>query len=205
MIQAKEAIPPVQQRLMFGGIQLQDQATVSEYGIGKESTVRVVMRLRGGMFHASSGMIGYQPASETSNKIKLPISYTSSFEPSPTLLPIFEVNGEEPVGAVAILAEKASKEAEAKAAEERKARDREQRLGRIEYLTNELNELRAREAQEIRERQVEDAVEPEVKEVQTADGGEEKVGDRKRLKRKRGEDDEDEEKEPRYNFRARRS
>lgn len=49
MMEEKEGIPPAQQRLIFNGSQLNDDATVSELGIQPGASLHLVLTLRGGV------------------------------------------------------------------------------------------------------------------------------------------------------------
>ena len=48
MIQERHQIPPNQQRLLYGGQQLEEQRSLGSYNIQRDATLNIVSRLRGG-------------------------------------------------------------------------------------------------------------------------------------------------------------
>lgn len=55
----QEQIPVDQQRMIFGGTQLNDNAYLPDYRIQNNSKLDLVLRLRGGMFHDTSSREGF--------------------------------------------------------------------------------------------------------------------------------------------------
>eukprot|EP01084_Bolivina_argentea_P009078 17003_1 len=53
MMEDREGIPPCLQRIMYCGHQLEDMRTMDECNIQNESTLQIVMGLRGGVFDPS--------------------------------------------------------------------------------------------------------------------------------------------------------
>ena len=59
MIEKIDQTPFDQQRLVYNGKQLEDDRTLDYYGIKPDTVVHIILRIRGGMFHETSGRKDY--------------------------------------------------------------------------------------------------------------------------------------------------
>lgn len=62
--QEKADVPPEQMQLLFSGIPLDDDVTLAEYNVPWGSTIHGALKLRGGMMHPSSSVLGVDSSTD---------------------------------------------------------------------------------------------------------------------------------------------
>jgi len=82
LIENLEQIPPDQQRLIYDGQQIQDDRTLMDYGVHTDSTLYLVLRLRGGMYHFTSGRHDFAAISPFNADAVEPIRNVLVFKPN---------------------------------------------------------------------------------------------------------------------------
>jgi hypothetical protein len=73
-IQERESIAWDAQRLSLGSFPLEDGRTLSVYNIQRESTINMLLRLRGGMFHESSGRVDNDKYADSMRDLNLDVT-----------------------------------------------------------------------------------------------------------------------------------